>query len=117
MFADEFTQASAVAAQAERELALYLRVAHNYPGFHDLLASGHLWIDILKSLEWPTRGHEDFFRHVTILALLQLHHHSAGVSITSAHSAFNRWTTINLLNQERIQFNHLQQAKEFTCRN
>ncbi|QMV17955.1 hypothetical protein GOB94_04050 [Granulicella sp. 5B5] len=117
MLADDFTQVSVVADQAEHELALYLRVVHDYLGLRDPLHSGHLWIDILQSLEWPTRGHEDFFRCVTILAVLQLHHHQADVSITPAHSAFNRWTTINLLSQERIQFDHLQQAKEFTCRN
>ena len=77
MFDGDFGHASAIADQAERELAVYLRVVHECLGCRDPLLSGHVWIDALESLEWPTREHERVFRRVTILAICQLIGHSA----------------------------------------
>ena len=69
---DDFAHASAIAGQAEHEVAIYLRAAHECLGFCDPLRSGQVWIDTLESLEWPTRDYEKFFRRVTVLAVLQL---------------------------------------------
>jgi hypothetical protein len=60
VFDGDFGHASAIADQAERELAVYLRVVHECLGCRDPLLSGHVWIEALESLEWPTREHESF---------------------------------------------------------
>jgi hypothetical protein len=51
MSGDDFAHASAIAKQAEQEVAIYLRATHGWPGFPDSLESGQVWIDRLESLE------------------------------------------------------------------
>ena len=117
MSGDDFAYASAIARQAEHELVIYLRAADQCLGFRDPLHSGHVWIDTLESIEWPTREYEKFFRRVTILAILQLFRHSAHTSVGVARMSLASYIRVEILEQESSLANHSQKVKELLSPN
>ncbi len=113
----DFTHASEIADQAELELAIYLRAAQKCLGFRDPLHTGHIWIDTLESIEWPSREHEKLFRRVTILAMLQLFRNATETSVMPTRTSSVPLTAGERPEQESIHLHHSQRAKEFLCRN
>jgi len=67
-----FVSSLAMEAQAERELAAFLRAASEFAG-HDVVGrAGDTWLQTMESIDCPDENHEKFFRRVTILAISQL---------------------------------------------
>jgi len=99
MSGDDCTYASAIARQAEHELMIYLGAVNECLGFRDPLSSGHVWIDVLESLEWPTLEHEKFFRRVTVLAILRLLRRPADTTVSAARMSACLCVKVKILEQ------------------
>jgi hypothetical protein len=65
--------AASIFSDAEHELAAFLCAVTSVIGFNALSRASDLWIQIMKSSDWPTNeSFEKFFRGVTIRAAAQL---------------------------------------------
>ena len=94
-----------------------LSAADQCLGCRDPLHSGHIWIDTLESLEWPTQEHKKFFRRVTVLAVRQLFRYSADTSVSLARTSLDSCIRVEILEQESSLPNHSQKVKEPLCPN
>ena len=59
-------------AQAQRELAAFLRATRNLAGQNGMPQAGDAWFHAMKSVECQDTDRERFFRRVAILAISQL---------------------------------------------
>src|SRR5580698_1076838 len=65
--------AASIFSDAEHELAAFLCAVTSVIGFNALSRASDLWIQVMKSSDWPTNdSFEKFFRGVTIQAAVQL---------------------------------------------
>ena len=67
-----FVSSLAMEAQAERELAAFLRAASELADHDNIRRAGDTWLQTMEFVDCPDEDHEKFFRRVTILAIFQL---------------------------------------------